>query len=550
MTSPNPTQLGRYEIVGEIGRGAMGLVYLAQDPLIGRLVAIKTLRTEKIPSDQRDAFHERFLREAQSAGILTHPNIVTIHDVVDDGGGGVPFIAMEYVRGGNLRDLLKSGKPLPLDFVVAVVEQISAALDYAHSMGVVHRDVKPANIMITGEERVKITDFGIAQLHSGSLTHEGEMVGTPNYMAPEQVLGREVDWRADIFSLGVLVYEMLTCHKPFFGENLTSVTQRIAYEPFTPAGKWAEDLPSGIDVLLDRALHKDPSLRYQTAGALADDLRQVHENADSLNDTVATMTIPIVSSPEGSGGREGSSVLETQAVASEEAAAVRESGAGEKSRVGRSFWRQALGRPVIAAAMALTVVALLVVVAVLVRRGRSAPPTQAAVETPVHTDPRLDLAAKLAQQGQQLLDSDQAEAALVLLTQARQLDGDDPSIDSLIERAKQRVAEERRQAGEAQRQAETKGKIAGLMISAREDFGAGRFAAAEHAANQVLSLDPSDAEARSLRREARRELRRQRASSSARTANAGAARPAATKPPSSSTQAPASAEQGQSRVTI
>ncbi len=508
MTSPTPTQLGRYEIVGEIGRGAMGLVYLAQDPIIGRLVAIKTLRTEKIPPEQQDSFRERFLREAQSAGILSHPNIVTVHDVVEDGGSGVPFIAMEYVRGGNLRDLLRSGKPLPFDFVVTVVEQVASALDYAHSMGVVHRDVKPANIMITGDERVKITDFGIAQVHSGSLTHEGEMVGTPNYMAPEQVLGKEVDWRADIFSLGVLVYEMLTCHKPFFGESLTVVTQRIAYEPFTPPGKWAGDLPSGVDVLLDRALHKEPSLRYQTAGALADDLRQIHENADSLNDTVATMAIPVVAPAAGGTGESNGPALQTQALEAGEAAKAGEAGKGNS--VVDLLREMASRKPVVVGALAAFVVVALFAIGILAHRGAPSASTPKTAPEPVQTDPQLDLAAKLAQQGEQLLDKGQPEAALVLFKQAQQLNPQDASISSSIALAKEQTEAQRKKAGEAQRNAERQGRIDGLLISARADLSAGRFVAAEQSAAQVLVLDPTQSEAREIRRRARREVVRRR----------------------------------------
>ncbi|HEV8582858.1 MAG TPA: protein kinase [Thermoanaerobaculia bacterium] len=278
MLPLTPTKLGRYEIVDEIGKGAMGVVYLARDPLIGRLVALKTFRIGYSVKDQEiEQFRVRFMREAQSAGILTHPNIVTIHDVVEDSGDGLAFIAMEYVRGTNLKLLLQGEQPLSLQFVLDIVAQVGDALDYAHSNRVVHRDVKPANILITSDNRVKITDFGIARLDTSNLTQEGQLLGTPNYMAPEQIQGREVDSRADLFSLGVVLYEMLTRHKPFQGENLTVVSHRIVYDHFTPPRDYAAELPLGVERILSKALEKDPARRYQRAREMVEELRRVVE---------------------------------------------------------------------------------------------------------------------------------------------------------------------------------------------------------------------------------------------------------------------------------
>jgi tRNA A-37 threonylcarbamoyl transferase component Bud32 len=293
MLPLTPTKLGRYEIVDEIGKGAMGIVYLARDPLIGRLVALKTFRIGYSVKDQEmEQFRIRFMREAQSAGILTHPHIVTIHDVVEASEEGLAFIAMEYVRGTNLKLMLQGEQPLTLAGVLDVVSQVGDALDYAHANRVVHRDVKPANILITQEGRVKITDFGIARLDSSNLTQEGQLLGTPNYMAPEQIQGKEVDHRADLFSLGVVLYEMLTRHKPFQGENLTVVSHRIVYDQFTPLREYAHDLPPGVDRVLNRALEKDPARRYQRAKDMVDDLRQVvgaltARGGDDLNETMA-----------------------------------------------------------------------------------------------------------------------------------------------------------------------------------------------------------------------------------------------------------------------
>ena len=300
MLPLTPTRLGRYEIVEEIGKGAMGVVYLARDPLIGRLVALKTFRLGYSVKDQEmEQFRVRFMREAQSAGILTHPNIVTIHDVVESSEEGLAFIAMEYVRGTNLKQILQGGQPLSLDFVVEIVAQVGEALDYAHSNRVIHRDVKPANILITEDRRVKITDFGIARIDTSNLTQEGQLLGTPNYMAPEQIQGKEVDYRADLFSLGVVLYEMLTRRKPFQGENLTVVSHRIVYDPFTPPRDYVQDLPPGMEGILERALEKDPARRYQRARDLVEDLRRMlaqrSVRGDDLNETQSlaqTMVLP------------------------------------------------------------------------------------------------------------------------------------------------------------------------------------------------------------------------------------------------------------------
>src|SRR5947199_2601535 len=293
MLPLTPTKLGRYEVTDEIGKGAMGVVFLARAPLIGRLLALKTFRIGYSIKDQEmEQFRIRFMREAQSAGILTHPNIVTIHDVVEASDEGLAFIAMEYVRGTNLKLMLQGEQPLTLAGVLDVVSQVGDALDYAHANRVVHRDVKPANILITQEGRVKITDFGIARLDSSNLTQEGQLLGTPNYMAPEQVQGKEVDHRAALFSLGLVLYEMLTRHKPFQGENLTVVSHRIVYDQFTPLRDYARDLPPGVDRILGRALEKDPARRYQRAKKMIEDLRQVvaavaARGGDDLNETMA-----------------------------------------------------------------------------------------------------------------------------------------------------------------------------------------------------------------------------------------------------------------------
>jgi serine/threonine-protein kinase len=310
MLPLTPTKLGRYEIVDEIGKGAMGVVYLARDPLIGRLVALKTFRIGYSVRDQElEQFRARFIREAQSAGILSHPNIVTIHDVVEESEEGLAFIAMEYVRGTNLKALLQGDQPLSLPFVVDVIAQVADALDYAHSHRVIHRDVKPANILITADNRVKITDFGIARLDTSNLTQEGQLLGTPNYMAPEQIQGKDVDHRADLFALGVVLYEMLTRHKPFQGENLTVVSHRIVYDHFTPPREYLREMPPGIEPVLNRALEKDPARRYQRAKEMVDELRRLAGSlsGEDLNETQSLATIaPALAPPPGASGTDTS----------------------------------------------------------------------------------------------------------------------------------------------------------------------------------------------------------------------------------------------------
>jgi serine/threonine protein kinase len=299
MLPLTPTKLGRYEIVDEIGKGAMGVVFLARDPLIGRLVALKTFRIGYSVRDaELEQFRVRFIREAQSAGILSHPNIVTIHDVVEQSDDGLAFIAMEYVRGTNLKTLLQGDQPLTLPFVVEVISQVAEALDYAHAHRVIHRDVKPANILITADNRVKITDFGIARLDTSNLTQEGQLLGTPNYMAPEQIQGKEVDHRADLFALGVVLYEMLTRHKPFQGENLTVVSHRIVYDHFTPPREFVRELPPGLEPVLSKALEKDPNRRYQKARDMITDLRRVSGSLLGVNDDLnETQSISVMPAP-------------------------------------------------------------------------------------------------------------------------------------------------------------------------------------------------------------------------------------------------------------
>jgi serine/threonine protein kinase len=271
-------KLGRYEIVRELGKGAMGIVYLAKDPLIGRLVALKTIRPSAHADDEDTReFQQRFVREAQAAGILNHPSIVTVHDIGQDEPSGMSFIAMEYVEGQNLKEMLAQGRPLSFEQAADVCAQVAEGLDFAHAKGIVHRDVKPANIILLEGNRAKITDFGIAKITSGvaNLTTTGQFLGTPNYMAPEQIKGTPVDGRSDIFSLGICLYECLTHRKPFGGDSLTSISYKIVHEPFPPLHEINPTIPEGFSDVVTHCLEKDPAKRYQRGKDLANALRAV-----------------------------------------------------------------------------------------------------------------------------------------------------------------------------------------------------------------------------------------------------------------------------------
>ncbi|MHB0982928.1 MAG: serine/threonine-protein kinase [Thiobacillus sp.] len=268
MTSQ--TIIGRYEVVATLGQGAMGTVYKAVDPLIERTVAIKTINLN-LSKEERAEFEERFYREAKSAGRLNHSNIVTIYDVgeTDD----IAYIAMEYLDGESLREMLDSGVVLPVDMIGKIAARIAGALDYAHENNVVHRDIKPANIMITPGRDVKIMDFGIAQIPTGSRTQLGTVLGSPKYMAPEQVAGQATDGRTDIFALGVVLYEMLTGTTPFNGDNLSAIMYKVLNEDPAPPSTVNPRVPPFFDRIVSRALAKRPQDRYQTAGEFARDLR-------------------------------------------------------------------------------------------------------------------------------------------------------------------------------------------------------------------------------------------------------------------------------------
>jgi|HubBroStandDraft_1064217.scaffolds.fasta_scaffold49107_2 serine/threonine protein kinase len=268
--------LGRYEIVAELGNGAMGVVYKARDPKIDRFVAIKTILLHQSGVQEQREFRERFFVEAQAAGRLLHPGIVTVFDVGEEPETSDPYIVMEYIEGQTLRELLAAGSgKLPLATALQIIQELAEALDYAHAQGVVHRDIKPANILVTKEGQAKIGDFGIAQLDLSHITLPGRVVGTPAYMSPEQLDGRQVDGRSDLFSLGAILYSLVTGFSPFQGNSATTVCFKVANRDPLQATALAPELPPDLDFVITRALAKDPADRYQRGIEFALDLQEL-----------------------------------------------------------------------------------------------------------------------------------------------------------------------------------------------------------------------------------------------------------------------------------
>lgn len=270
--------LGRYEIVAELGRGAMGVVYKARDPKIDRFVALKTISLAGQEPEAEREFRERFFFEAQAAGRLVHPGIVTIFDVGEEPQRRDPYIVMEYIEGQSLSKLLSGEKKkLPFSTALRLTEELAEALDYAHAQGVVHRDMKPANILVNEEGHAKIADFGIAKLNLAHLTVPGQVLGTPAYMSPEQLEGEQVDGRSDLFSLGVILYSMITGYRPFQGNSATTVCFKVANREPVPATALDSELPPELDSVISRAMAKNPADRYQRGMEFAEDVRKLRE---------------------------------------------------------------------------------------------------------------------------------------------------------------------------------------------------------------------------------------------------------------------------------
>jgi eukaryotic-like serine/threonine-protein kinase len=280
---PTVTKAGRYEVVSELGRGAMGVVYKAVDPVIGRTVAVKTIKLNEAGTGlSRPELLARFQTEARAAGLLTHPNIVVVFDAGEE--DGLYYITMELVEGKSLQAMLDAGQAFPLPRTLRIMEQTCSALQFAHERNVVHRDIKPANLMLTADDSVKITDFGTAKiLQFGTVQQTAHVMGTPSYMSPEQVKGRAVDGRSDIFSLGVMLYEMVTGEKPFPGQNITTVIYKIVNEAPVPPRQIDPSIHPGISAVIMRALEKEPEQRYQSCREMLEDLKNYRSIAAGGN---------------------------------------------------------------------------------------------------------------------------------------------------------------------------------------------------------------------------------------------------------------------------
>jgi len=271
--------LGRYQVEKELGKGAMGVVYGGKDPKIGRVVAIKTMAlSAEFEDEELKEAKERFFREAETAGRLNHPNIVTIFDAGEE--HDLCYIAMEFLKGKDLVGYTKQPNLLPPIKVLTIIEKVADALSYAHSMGVVHRDIKPANIMYEPEaDQPKVTDFGIARVTDSSKTKTGMVLGTPSYMSPEQLAGKKIDGRSDLFSLGVTLYQMLAGKLPFEGESMTQLMFAIANNPHPQIRDYNPALPEWIVPIIDKALAKDHDKRYQTGAEFAEAIRAARKAA-------------------------------------------------------------------------------------------------------------------------------------------------------------------------------------------------------------------------------------------------------------------------------
>ncbi len=304
----DPGLFGRYRIERELGRGAMGMVYLGRDPKLGRAVAIKTLALgREFSGEALSEARDRFYREAETAGRLQHPDIVTIFDVGQ--AQDLAYIAMEYLQGDNLQAHTQAPRLLPVVTLLDVTARVADALAYAHSKGVVHRDIKPANVMIDlTEDTVKVTDFGVARIADANRTRTGLVLGTPSFMSPEQLAGRRVDGRSDLYSLGVMLYQLLTGRLPHRSESMASLMRQIANEEAVDVRHWRPELPEVLARVVARLLEKQPELRYESGHQLAIDLREIADRMRAEPHVPSPM--PPAEVPPDSGGFEATVKME------------------------------------------------------------------------------------------------------------------------------------------------------------------------------------------------------------------------------------------------
>jgi serine/threonine-protein kinase len=290
-----PEKFGRYEVLGELGDGAMGRVYRAFDPIVRRTVAVKTIKSEYLTRDEAPEYLRRFRREAQAAGVLNHPSIVSIFDV------GENFLVMELLEGKTLQALLQEKGRLEPEEALRILTPVAEALDHAHKAGILHRDIKPANIMALADGRTKLMDFGVAHVETSVMTTAGQIIGSPSYMSPEQVAGQDVTSRSDLYSLAVVAYEAFTGQRPFQGTSLTSIIYKVMSEVPAPPRQWNAALPARYDDVFERALAKDPTRRYATGRAFLAAL-DLKEFDAALAAVASSATSPDASTPDANAG--------------------------------------------------------------------------------------------------------------------------------------------------------------------------------------------------------------------------------------------------------
>lgn len=310
-----PESFAKYKVEKVLGEGAMGIVYAAYDPAIGRRVAIKTIHAHLLQGTEGEELRGRFQREIRAVGKLSHPNIVAIYDTdeaQDASGAVVPYFVMEFVDGKDLQEHLADGVRFPLAKTIDIACQVLDAFEYTHKLGIIHRDVKPANIFLTGDGRIKIADFGIARVDNSSLTQTGAVIGTPNYMSPEQCSGQAMDSRSDLFSIAVVVYELLTGEKPFSANSAHATMMKLVQSHPEPPSVFNPALPRALDGVIARALAKSPDERFQSAAEFARALKSFGQGgADQVetgNRAMSDETVVLDRSEPGvgvGGGRSG-----------------------------------------------------------------------------------------------------------------------------------------------------------------------------------------------------------------------------------------------------
>jgi hypothetical protein len=465
-------RIGKYTIVGELGRGTMGEVFKAHDPVLNRFVALKTLPARLGPDNET---LQRFQREAQAAALLNHPNIVTVHDFGEQ--KGLLFMAMELLEGIDLREAIDSDLLKTLDEKLNIMDSVLAALDYAHAKGVVHRDIKPANIHLGKSRVVKIMDFGLARVSTSEMTQEGIVLGTPNYMSPEQALGDKVDGRSDIFSTGAVLYELLTAHKPFEADTTPSVLFQVVHKQPPPVRRWAPELPGGVVAVVNRALEKDLERRFASAGDMRAALAIAREGLAPARPAPPPVPPPMASWPRlappplpaGAG-------LATKPQASTPApparsGAMRAAGTASGSLAPPPRQRRMNARPLLLGAGVAVFVLAAVAISLWWRaRAVPVPATPVATATDVLTQ---ELVRKQLRLARAELDDKNYRVAITEAEGVLKLSAGHPDAQAVISAARERLDELDRSVAEAQR-----------LVEAGDSEGASREL------SHVLELDP------------------------------------------------------------